>query len=255
MAKYVLVALAGETTRVQGGPYIADPGLAKLSKLTGLDESAVRRNLKVLVADGIVTKERTTDGKGHRTEDRYVLPVVVMASTASRAQWAESPVGGRPSGSTAQSQAATEPAESGAPSGRRAQGSTKEQDPSSKSPSDVVKSGPASRGTRLPDDWLRSDSDKAWQAEKGIPDDLAREWTAAFKDHFKAASGANATKRDWSAAWRNWMRREWRDEQRRGSRRSGAEVHDFAAIREQQRADAAARLEATNESWMRRGNR
>jgi hypothetical protein len=31
--------------------------------------------------------------------------------------------------------------------------------------------------------------------------------TAQFRDHWLAASGVNATKRDWTAAWRTWMRR------------------------------------------------
>jgi hypothetical protein len=29
--------------------------------------------------------------------------------------------------------------------------------------------------------------------------------TTKFVNHWKAASGANARKRDWVAAWRNWM--------------------------------------------------
>jgi len=134
LAKYVLVALAGETTRVQGGPYMADPGVAKLVKLTGLDESAVRRNLLVLVKDKIVTKERTHDGKGHRGEDRYMLPVAVVASipNGSRAHQAQSPVGSKPSGSRAQSQTGTGPAAESPvgskPTGRRARTSTKNQE-------------------------------------------------------------------------------------------------------------------------------
>ena len=31
--------------------------------------------------------------------------------------------------------------------------------------------------------------------------------TDKFIDHFRSASGANARKVDWPAAWRNWMRR------------------------------------------------
>jgi hypothetical protein len=30
---------------------------------------------------------------------------------------------------------------------------------------------------------------------------------ASFTDHWRAASGANARKHDWDAAWRNWCRR------------------------------------------------
>jgi hypothetical protein len=30
---------------------------------------------------------------------------------------------------------------------------------------------------------------------------------AKFRDHWTAKSGADATKVDWQAAWRNWVRR------------------------------------------------
>lgn len=32
--------------------------------------------------------------------------------------------------------------------------------------------------------------------------------TRMFVDHFRAATGRNATKKDWTAAWRNWLRRD-----------------------------------------------
>ena len=47
----------------------------------------------------------------------------------------------------------------------------------------------------------------------GLHVTLAPKWldpaeTEAFKDWAKAATGSIAVKRDWPAAWRNWMRRE-----------------------------------------------
>jgi hypothetical protein len=212
LAKYVLVALAGETTRVQGGPYVADPGVAKLAKLTGLDESAVRRNLRVLVSDKIVTKERTWDSKGHRGDDRYVLPVAVVAAipNGSRAQRAQNPVGAEPSGSRAQSQTGTEAAAESPvglePSGSRAQTSTLR---TSTSSSSVVPSGAAKRGTRLPEDWWPTPEMAKWAVDElGVTAEFGRRETENFRDYWVAKPGKDGLKLDWGRTWKKWMRTE-----------------------------------------------
>lgn len=67
----------------------------------------------------------------------------------------------------------------------------------------------ARQGTRLPEDWRRTDADIAWQRGMGIPDEFARPHTANFKDHFLASTSPRAWKLDWSRAWKVWMRTEW----------------------------------------------
>lgn len=62
------------------------------------------------------------------------------------------------------------------------------------------------RGHRLPEDWKPSESDIAWQRSEGITDEAARRSTEKFRDHWRAASGQNSRKLDWSAAWKNWLR-------------------------------------------------
>ena len=59
---------------------------------------------------------------------------------------------------------------------------------------------------RLPDDWAPDPDLLAWaaNAEPGVD---ARREVEKFRDYWKAASGANARKHDWSAAWRTWIRR------------------------------------------------
>lgn len=66
---------------------------------------------------------------------------------------------------------------------------------------------PRNRGSRLPENWKPSEADIAWQRGERITDAAARRETLKFRDHFAAASGQNAVKREWSAAWRNWIRR------------------------------------------------
>jgi hypothetical protein len=57
----------------------------------------------------------------------------------------------------------------------------------------------------------------AW-ARANVPAVDGKRETDKFVDHWTAASGANARKRDWAAAWRNWMRQA---DERGGSRANG----------------------------------
>lgn len=66
-----------------------------------------------------------------------------------------------------------------------------------------------SPGTRIPDDFEITDDMKAWADEK-VPG-LNTSWaTEAFIDYWQSAT-KNAVKKDWAAAWRGWMRRNFED--------------------------------------------
>lgn len=67
------------------------------------------------------------------------------------------------------------------------------------------------RGSRLPPDWRLPDT---WAAEaKRLLAELGRldipiaAEAEKFRDHWSAKSGKDATKTDWLATWRNWIRR------------------------------------------------
>jgi hypothetical protein len=63
-------------------------------------------------------------------------------------------------------------------------------------------------GSRLPDDWRPTQEhvDAAMQ----LNPDYTREWFSAtahkFRDYWVAKTGKDATKADWLATWRNWVR-------------------------------------------------
>lgn len=122
--------------------------------------------------------------------------------------------------------------------------------PSRSSPSGEPKEPPpaspgppqGSRGTRLPDDFPVTDDMTAWARDSAPscgPTDHE-----AFCDYWRGVAGAKGRKADWTATWRNWMRREQEQRQRTqlpgpgavvplGSRqRSGADqnVADHAAL-------------------------
>lgn len=62
----------------------------------------------------------------------------------------------------------------------------------------------ADRGTRLPADWSPSDEDRAFAEGEGI--DPERE-AGSFRDYWTSKPGAAGRKSNWSATWRNWVRR------------------------------------------------
>ncbi|AMS02075.1 replication initiation protein [Mycobacterium phage Panchino] len=64
----------------------------------------------------------------------------------------------------------------------------------------------SARGSRLPDGWMPDDETIAAMREQ-FPHVNLRAEHEKFTDYWKAKSGKDATKRDWNAAWRNWIRR------------------------------------------------
>lgn len=82
---------------------------------------------------------------------------------------------------------------------------------------DSVSSGARKRGTRLPDPFPVTPEMAAW-ARENAPLANARDHEQ-FCDYWRAKTGKDATKLDWVATWRNWMRRE---SDRRGGGSAGA---------------------------------
>lgn len=62
----------------------------------------------------------------------------------------------------------------------------------------------AKRAHRLPVDWQPSDADIAFAEGERV--NWRRE-AASFRDYWHSKAGRDATKTDWSATWRNWVRR------------------------------------------------
>lgn len=66
-----------------------------------------------------------------------------------------------------------------------------------------------SKATRLPNDWIPSQ--EYFDELANIDEKLKPKFNsiaATFKDYWVAKSGKDATKTDWLATWRNWVRRE-----------------------------------------------
>lgn len=67
---------------------------------------------------------------------------------------------------------------------------------------------PPGKGSRLPADWRPSPEAVSYARQQGFGEPGIKRIAENFRDYWIAASGANAVKRDWTAAWRTWVRRE-----------------------------------------------
>lgn len=70
-------------------------------------------------------------------------------------------------------------------------------------------------GSRLPDDWQPSAEDRAFAGDFDIDVDSV---ASVFRDYWHAVAGAKGRKTDWSATWRNWVRREAEGKKTRATR-------------------------------------
>jgi hypothetical protein len=66
--------------------------------------------------------------------------------------------------------------------------------------------GAKSRGSRLPTDWAPDGTDLAYAAEKGLANGRALLEAEKFRDYWTAEAGPRASKANWQAAWRTWVR-------------------------------------------------
>ena len=78
------------------------------------------------------------------------------------------------------------------------------------SPKPPDKPAATTRGTRLAKDWQLPRLWGLWamQEKPGWTEDRVREVAAKFADHWHAKAGRDASKVDWEATWRNWVRNE-----------------------------------------------
>lgn len=65
---------------------------------------------------------------------------------------------------------------------------------------------PKKTGSRLPDDWYLPEEYCNWAVGEGWSVEAIRFEADRFKDYWCAKPGKDATKLDWQATWRNWIR-------------------------------------------------
>lgn len=63
------------------------------------------------------------------------------------------------------------------------------------------------RGSRIAADWKPSDKDRDFGLAQGLASKEVGREAEKFRDYWNARAGATGIKLDWSATWRNWLRR------------------------------------------------
>lgn len=79
---------------------------------------------------------------------------------------------------------------------------------------------PAKRGSRLPDDWKIPPGTGETAQEVGLSEADVRAEAAKFRDYWVSKPGQGGVKLDWTATWRNWLRKA--AENKRPVQRQGA---------------------------------
>ena len=64
------------------------------------------------------------------------------------------------------------------------------------------------RGTRITPDWQPTEADMLFARSRGFSDGDIAEVADQFRDYWISVCGQRATKLDWPATWRNWVRKE-----------------------------------------------
>ena len=184
-AKLVLVCVANYADK-KG---VCWPSQETVGKDATMTDRTVRRWLKWLEENKYLTREPQYE-HGKRTSDLIVLdlagsyrknfPVENEATGKNGSDLPES------SGQTYRKHVSGEP--SIEPSMNRQRGARK-------------------RACSLPDDWTPDEQAIRWAADNGFDRDTVLTETDKFVDYWKAKGGKDGRKADWTATWRNWLRR------------------------------------------------
>jgi uncharacterized protein YdaU (DUF1376 family) len=182
---------------------------AKLARLCGTSASALRGILDRLISDGKITE---TDGflfnRRAELEIKNVLSKSGVAREKATARWEKTP--------TKSTQAACNGiAPAMLASSQYPVIETTEEKPSvvsaGKPAARTAKADGKGRGSRLAPDWQPSPDDRKAALAEGMPEVQVDREANKFRDYWTGRAGANGVKLDWSATWRNWVRRACED--------------------------------------------
>jgi hypothetical protein len=188
------------------------PSQETLAKVTEQSVDSVQRQLKQLEAIPLIERRGRGLRNGRRAVTKYTLMMPVTTASANGTtpqitapQIAVSPITTPQTGpdDTAQlcgKNRQIEPSKDSLPSGER------DDEPILASHQALSISSKA-RQTELPTDWMPTALDLEFARGEGLGDDAIRREIGKFKDYWPNAPTARRKKVDWSATWRNWIRR------------------------------------------------
>ncbi len=86
------------------------------------------------------------------------------------------------------------------------------------------------RATRLPEDWFLPKAWGDWAMQNGKSRREVEEEADKFRDHWLAKAGKDASKLDWFATWRNWIRNSKAQFRGKPKRDDAKDIEDFINI-------------------------
>lgn len=196
-AKFVLVVLANCASAEKAHAW---PSVAYLSSATGQDRKTVMANMQRLQEWGLIedTGKRVGD-----TKQIVVYKLICGPDLFTENQTVPKTGQSQKRDST---ENGTVPKTAGNstvfPGNSPKNGTRNRQEPKG------TKEGEARSpsGSRLPTDWQPSEADSEF-AKANRPDLDVKAEADKFRDYWHGLAGADARKADWSATWRNWIRR------------------------------------------------
>lgn len=166
------------------------PGQDLIAYETEQSVRTVRRQLKDLEDRGLIIRERREDVRGHRTSDRYILPVNVTVRTI-------------PTGQMEHPYRTPEVI----PTGQLCPGNhqkNRQVEPIGAEAPDETPKPPKKRRSPAPETMDFTPQMIEWAKNHGISRQVAEHQTPVFLDHHRAKGSMFL---DWTAAWRTWMTR------------------------------------------------
>ena len=160
-----------------------------MASKTGMTDKQIRTFLTALERAGMVTKTVHQKGQG--------ISIISIAKYAeyqdfSKYREMKGPVKGPAKGQGGAKVGPDSVTPEGTPEGTPEEGAAK---------------APTPRGSRLYSDWFLPKEYGDWAVSEGFSEERIRLEADQFKDWWLAKSGKDATKMDWLATWRNWMRK------------------------------------------------
>lgn len=180
LAVYCALAVHADS---DGGSF---PGRKTIAKETGMSDRSVDKALVLLAERGLVIVENRYHDDGGKTSNRYVLAHVVHPHAN------DVRMGSEPDAHTHANEVRIE-------QDSQVTRLTEQRD---------VNVATRTHATRMTADWYPSVEDYAFGAECGFNDRDVDVMLAEFRDYWLGVPGQRGTKVDWSATFRNQIRRE-----------------------------------------------
>lgn len=181
---------------------------SQIAALTGIDRSDVAKTLRGLIQKRILLS-------GESSVFRHGMNVPNLSVNKDYESWES--VGKSPAGTAGKSPPVGDSPPVGktpAGTGGKSPAGTAGKSPTTKDRKDrktdrstKKKTGSNGQGRRIPEDFTLTPERVEVARKIGLRTIDAHHQFDRFRDHWKAASGQNARKCDWDAAWRNWCRK------------------------------------------------